>query len=271
MNNEIDEITQRINSNGGMLWSRSDGNIYSPIGFSSIEVLNVFGDMGLRYNTHQTTKSLCDFIVTRFDNKSGLFSYSASSSKLPCVSAKILSSLFKVEYPHQEIFSIAANKLVTSQANDGGWRCSTVKIGKAPETDASNPGTTLYVLDFLRNFPEIVDIVEEQSVNFLLNHWETKKPLGPCEFGIGSTFLKTEYPLIRYNILYYVFTLSHFDRAKNDSRFRNAVSVLLDKKEDGHLRIENPHKKWKPILFPDDRSFSEYSDNLVKEIERNLA
>ena len=64
----------------------------------------------------------------------------------------------------------ATEKLFTSQQKDGGWRCSTVKLGKSPETDASNPGTTLFVLDLLKNkiISESQQVKTDQAVEFLL-------------------------------------------------------------------------------------------------------
>ena len=71
----------------------------------------------------------------------------------------------------------------------------------SPETDASNPGATLYVLDaFLYRENSAKEKKNlDLGVTFLLGHWDTRSPLGPCEFGIGSTFMKTEFPMIRYN------------------------------------------------------------------------
>lgn len=40
--------------------------------------------------------------------------------------------------------------LLEIQHEDGGWRCNRVRMGKSPETDASNPGVTLAALDAFR-------------------------------------------------------------------------------------------------------------------------
>ena len=91
----------------------------------------------------------------------------------------------------------------------------------------------------------------ERGVEFLLEHWITKKPLGPCEFGIGSTFMKTEYPFIRYNIFYYTYVLSYYQKALKDKRFQQVVYELQKNETKTGIEINNPHKNWKKLLYQD--------------------
>jgi hypothetical protein len=53
INSEIKDIIGLSEINGGSYWSRSDGDIHAPAGFSTIDVLNTLGDIGVRYNDYE--------------------------------------------------------------------------------------------------------------------------------------------------------------------------------------------------------------------------
>jgi hypothetical protein len=250
MNTVVKDLLAQSKFNGGTVWDRHDGSIYNPIGFSTMEILSVLGDIGFDYEKEKIINEALKKVIGYYDNKAKQFKYSEKSSKLPCISAKIVATLQKLKYDFQ-YFEDCYQYFLDTQQKDGGWRCATVKLGKSPETDASNPGTTLYVLDAFRyrNNSEKDIIQLNNGIGFLLDHWITKKPLGPCEFGIGTTFLKTEYPFIRYNIFYYAYILSFYSKAIDDKRFKEILKILLDKETNTGIRIENPHKSWKDILY----------------------
>jgi hypothetical protein len=91
-----------------------------------------------------------------------------------------------------------------SAHESGGWRCNFTKFGRGPETMCANPGATLYVLDALRHLDKHRrrDAVVNAAVESLLDHWESRKPTGPCHWGIGSRFMRVEYPFLRYNLFF---------------------------------------------------------------------
>ena len=92
--------------------------------------------------------------------------------------------------------------------------------------------------------------VADSAVEFLLEQWETRRPMGPCHWGIGSRFLQVEYPFLRYNLFYYTYVLSFFRSATRDSRFVEAVAALETKVTDGgSLIIEQPHRGLKELVF----------------------
>lgn len=163
--------------------------------------------------------------------------------------------------------------MLAKQAVDGGWRCATARQGQSPETDASNPGTTLWVLDaclFRDNNKQEAEALN-QGAAFLLDHWDSRAPLGPCAFGIGSRFLKTEFPFRRYNLFYYVYVLSHYDCAIGDTRFREALSVLKSQSVNDGLLVTAPHKAWKGSVFSPEtgpsRIASEYWQDITKRLK----
>jgi hypothetical protein len=224
---EIQSILARERENGGRFWSREDGNIHAPAGLSTLLVLNVLGELGA---TSESDRLIAGAVDLLFDHQTddGAFRYSSTSSKLPCITGQALAALGRLGVAGDERAEVGYRWLLESRWSDGGWRCATVKLGRSPETDASNPGATLFVLDAFRfrNNTRQEERYLGGAVDSLLGHWETRIPLGPCTFGIGSRFLKVEYPFWRYNLFYYVYVLSHYRHARADDRFVDALEQL---------------------------------------------
>ena len=145
-------------------------------------------------------------------------------------------------------------------------------MGKSPETDASNPGVTLAALDAFR-FSRFLnqDRRLDNAVRTLLDHWKTRKPLGPCEFGIGSRFFKIEYPFLRYNLFFYTYVLSHYKAAGKDKRFREALAALESKLADGKVVVESPRRGLTGLTFCSKGRPSGPATRRYREILKNLA
>jgi hypothetical protein len=267
MNKELDTILSSSETNGGLFWSRTDGDIHAPAGYSTIDVLNTLGEIGVRHSDNQVVTNAIAFLFDYYDGR-GAFTYAPQSSKLPCLTARILAALGKLGYRDDERLETCYFELLKTQQPDGGWRCATVKLGKARATDASNPGTTLYVLDAFRfrknSAAEARKLAE--GVAFLLDHWDTKVPLGPCQFGIGSRFLAIEYPFLRYNLFYYVYVLSKYKKAILDKRYNEALRCLQAKTKDDQIKPENPHKAWAAYSFSTKNVMSESATKRWLEI-----
>lgn len=267
----IEKILKRQNDFGGIFWSRTDGDIHAPFGFSTIDTLCVLGEIGYSVNDNPQIVGAVDFIFS-YQVPEGCFKYSPKSSKLPCLTARIIGGMGRLGLTNDARIEKGYEWMLDSQWDDGGWRCKTVKLGKSPLTDASNPGTTLYVLDAFRFRENSTDDFEKlnKGVDFLLQHWEIRQPIGPCNFGIGSTFMKVEYPFLRYNLFYYVYVLSFYDNAKNDKRFQDAYRQLKDKVKDDILVPENPHKAWNEFDFAKKGQVSEIGTKRWLEIKNNV-
>jgi len=163
--------------------------------------------------------------------------------------------------------------LAGSMHEGGGWRCSFSKFGRGPETECSNPGATLYVLDVLRHFEEFREgsSIADPAVESLLNHWVTRTPTGPCHWGIGTQFLQIEYPFLRYNIFYFVYILSFFPLARNDTRFQQAFAALCSKlDEEGRIVVERPHRSLGKLNFCAKGRGSDAATRRLIEIQNNL-
>ena len=267
----IERILNRQDENGGSFWSRSDGDIYHPSGHSTVDTLYVLGQLGATSNTYPILLEAANLLIQR-QTPDGAFKYAKSSSKLPCVTARILATLGQIGISIHKKLETSYQHLLDIQCIDGGWRCNTVKMGKSPLTDASNPGTTLYILDAFRfrknTNKEIAQL--NKGVTFLLDHWDTKKPLGPCTFGIGTRFLKVEFPFLRYNLFFYVYVLSFYEYAHKDKRFKNAYQTLFDKTENGRIQLENPHKSWRMFDFAQKGKVSVLATQCFQEIIDNI-
>lgn len=113
--------------------------------------------------------------------------------------------------------------------------------------------------------------VLDRAVETLLDHWDSRVPMGPCGFGIGSLFMQVEYPFFRYNIFSYTYILSFYKRAAGDARFRAALERLeseLD--EHGRLVVERPNRKLATLELRAKGRPSELATGRYREIRANL-
>jgi len=192
----------------------------------------------------------------------------------PCYTAEAARVLCRFGLTEHEVVKRTTSYLLDGAHDAGGWRCNFTRFGRGPETHCANPGATLYVLDVLRHVTDCRDGVEvvDRAVDFLLDHWETRKPIGPCHWGIGSRFLQVEYPFIRYNIFYYVYVLSFFPRCRRDQRFQAALATLASKVDDqGRIVVEKPHRRLKGLAFCAKGQPSEVATVRYREICSNVA
>lgn len=264
----IDHILNRQDENGGPFWSRADGDIYHPIGHSTVDTLYVLGELGATSSKYPILSEAVNLLLDH-QTPEGAFKYAKTSSKLPCVTARVLAAMGNIGVSIDKRLETSYQHLLDIQCEDGGWRCNTVKMGNSPLTDASNPGTTLYVLDAFR-FRKNTNkekVALNRGVAFLLDHWDSKKPLGPCTFGIGTRFLKVEFPFLRYNLFYYVYILAFYKKAHKDRRFEKAYQTLLKKTEDGMMLLENPHKSWRMFDFAQKGKTSVLATQRFREIK----
>lgn len=268
---ELKKILDLISINGGEYWSREDGNIYSPLGSSTLDTLFVLGETGLADVGHPTIAAAVEFIFS-YQSLEGAFRYRANGSKHPCITARIIAGLGRLKVVHDERIEKSYRYFLPLQQEDGGWRCNTVKKGRSLLWDASNPGATLFVIDafrFRENTPE-EKIMLDRGVDFLLQHWDVKIPIGPCQFGIGTRFMQVEYPFMRYNLFYYVYVLSFYKEAIGDRRFQEAYHCLKNKTQNGEMIVEAPHKWWQQYDFAKKGKSSQAATLRWKEIERNV-
>ena len=161
--------------------------------------------------------------------------------------------------------------LLDIQYKDGGWRCKKFSFGRGPETEYSNPFPTLNALNVFR-FSDYLNKESslDKAVEFLLEHWVIRKPIGPCHYGIGKLFMEVEYPFRNYNLFLYVYVLSFYNKAKKDKRFIEAFEILKSKTKNNQIVVERVVPKLAKLSFCKKNQTSELATIRYNEILKNL-
>jgi len=265
---DIQAIIAKRHDNGADLWATPDKRIYKGTPFSTLESVLMLTE--LKGTASSIIENAAELMLSLW-REDGRFQIAPKAAIYPCHTAGVARVLCHLGYVNDKRLEKTFDHLLKIQHDDGGWRCNTYKFGRGPETDFSNPGTTLTVLDAFR-FTHFLNNDErlDKAVESLLNHWETRKPLGPCHYGIGALFMKVEYPFFRYNLFFYVYVLSFYKRAINDSRFLDAFNVLKSKTVDGKIIVENPNRKLADFSFCKKGEPSNLATECYNEILNNL-
>ena len=269
---DVKAILARRYDNGGDLWATQDKRLGVGSPFSTLECALMLSELGMD-RSEPILKETTEFILSSW-REDGRFRLSPKGAIYPCHTAGTARILCRLGYASDTRLKKTFAHLFEIQHSDGGWRCNTYKFGRGPETAFSNPGPSLEALDAFRftNFLNL-DTRLDKAVEFLLNHWILRKPLGPCHFGIGSLFMKVEYPFFRYNLFFYVYVLSFYNKAKKDWRFLEALRVLESKLVNGKIIVENPNRKLAGFSFckkgrPSDLATERYHE-ILKNLGRN--
>jgi len=266
---DIDEILSHRHDLGADYWTTPDNRLLKGSPFSAYDSALMLLDLGMQ-PSDPILKTVCGmfFNIWRQD---GRFKVYPKGGILPCHTAYVASFLCNMGYQSDERIQKTFQYFLDTPYTDGGWRCNKFSFGRGPETEYSNPLPTLNVLDafrfsnYLNNEPAL-----DKAVEFLLQHWVIKTPIGPCQYGIGTRFMQIEYPLWGYNLLNYVYILSFYDKAKKDKRFLEALSALQDKLVDNQLVVERISPKLSKLSFCKKGQPSEVITSRYNEILENL-
>ncbi len=269
---DIEAILARRRDNGADFWASPEGKIYVGNPFSTIGSLLILHELDLPPEHEAVTGGLELILAACRDD--GRIRVGPKSPMYPCYTAEAARTLCRFGLINHEAVQRTAEYLLGATHESGGWRCSFSRFGKGPETQCANPGATLNVLDALR-FDESLRAGHpnvDAAVEFLLAHWELRRPMGPCHWGIGSKFMEVEYPFVRYNLFHYVYVLPFFERAKEDPRLLEAVDRLESKvREPGSLVVERPHRALKGLRFCARGEPSSRATRRLHEIRQNLS
>lgn len=267
--NDIAFIMARKHVNGADLWAGEDNNIGKGSPFSTKDVSLILIELGFT-RRDAVIKDLAELIFEH-QQPDGRFRISKSGAIYPCHTIGCLRVLCYLGYAKDKRLKKTFEHLLATQENDGGWKCNKFSFGRGPETNHSNPGPTLEALDAFR-FIDKSEINQQinKAVEFLLWHWKHKLPIGPCLFGIGTLFNKTEFPFFRYNLFYYTFVLSHYNKATGDRRFRQAYKLLESNLQDGQMVVANPNRQLAKMDFCFKERPSHLATKRFNEIKNNL-
>ena len=266
---DVETILSHRYDNGADLWATPDKRIIKGAPFSTLESVAYLLELGMD-PADPIMKEAAELILSTWQPK-GNYKVYPKGTVFPCQTVTVASVLCRMGYAADARLQKTFQHLLEIQYTDGGWRCNKFFFGRGPETEYSNPLPTLTALDafrftdYLNNEPAL-----DRAVDFLLEHWTIKKPIGPCHYGIGTLFMQVEYPFRNYNLFMYVYVLSFYDRAKNDPRFLAAFRELESKTVNGQILVERVVPKLSNLSFCKKGETSELATIRYREIRENL-
>jgi hypothetical protein len=267
--NDIDIILSHRHDNGGDYWATPDWRLAKGSPFSTYQSALMLLELGMDPGNPILVKVAELFFAIHRDD--GRFKLYPNGGIYPCHTAYAAGLLCRMGYAADERIQKTLRYFLDTPYTDGGWRCNKFSFGKGQQTEHSNPLPTLNALDTFRFSAYLnTEPALDRAVDFLLAHWTTKKPIGPCQYGIGSRFMQVEYPLPDYSLFAYLHILSFYDRAKKDSRFLEALAALESKLVDGQIVIERVSPKLAELEFCKKGRASELATRRYREIVANL-
>ncbi len=266
---DAEAILSRRYDNGADYWTTPDRRLIKGSPFSAYSSAMMLLELGMEPD-NPVLKGVADlFFAAACDD--GRFKLYPTGAIYPCHTVIGAHLLCAFGYTEDERVKRTLEYLLETQYADGGWRCNKFSFGRGPETEYSNPFPTLLALDafrytaYLNREPKL-----DAAVEFLLNHWTLKMPIGPCHYGIGTLFMQVQYPFGNYNLFNYVYVLSFYEKAKKDNRFLEAFEALKSKLVNGMIVVERNVPKLSKLQFCKKNAPSELATVRFKEILKNL-
>lgn len=266
---DIEEILSHRYDNGADYWATPDKRLMKGSPFTTLDSVLYLLELGIK-PTDTLLKECADLIFSTW-REDGRFKLYPKGGIYPCHTANAVNALCHMGYASDVRIQKTFQYFLDTQYTDGGWRCNKFSFGRGPETEYSNPLPTLNILDafrfsdYLNKEPQL-----DKAVDFLLEHWTIRKPIGPCHYGIGTLFMQVEYPFRNYNLFLYVYVLSFYNRAKKDKRFIEALKILESKMLDSQIVVERVVPKLSKLSFCKKGKPSALATTHYHEILENL-
>jgi len=256
--------------NGADYWATPDKKIGIEKPTSTLTALLLMSELELP-QSHEALQGAAKLALDSIQ-QDGRVKIAPKGSTYPCQSALVAIALLKNRYVDDPRVLSVLTSLRENRYTDGGWRCNKFFFGRGPETEHSNPGVTLFVLDAMRCANLHKNTSEfDSAVETLLDHWTVRIPIGPCHFGMGTLFMQVEYPFLRYNLFYYVYVLSFYAKARSDVRFLEALDALRNKLDpQARVVIERPSKKLQHLNICEKGKPSIHATRRFQEILANM-
>ncbi|WP_349426109.1 hypothetical protein [Microbacterium sp. LWS13-1.2] len=266
---DIDVILARRHDNGADYWATPDGRISKGSPFTTLDCALMLADLGMD-PAEPVLQGTADLILSTV-RPDGRIRVSPQGAIYPCHTINALRALCHLGFAADTRLAKTLDQLMQIEHGDGGWRCQKFSYGRGPETQFSNPGPTLAALDAFR----LTGLRRDSeplghAVEFLLEHWVTRVPLGPCHFGIGTLFMQVTYPFASYNLFFYVYALSFYERARGDPRFLEALEALESTMAGGEVVVQRRHPRLAALSFCRVGEPSALATERYREIRRNL-
>lgn len=265
---DIAAIIAHRHDQGADLWTTADNRIGKGAPFSLLESCQYLSELDLSPD-EPILQQAADLIWAAWQPDGRFRIYKGAI--YPCQTITAAQTLCRLGCAEDERLQTTFQHLLTSQFQDGGWRCNKFSFGRGPETAHSNPLPTLLALDAFRFSRYREEPAFDAAIDFLLTHWTTKAPIGPCHYGIGTLFMQVEYPFRNYNLFLYVYVLSYYPHARKDERFLDALAALQAKLVDDQIVVERVVPKLGKLHFCKKGAPSELATRRYQEILANLA
>lgn len=245
---DVEAILSHRHDQGADYWTTPDKRLIKGSPFSTLDCVFYLLELGMEA-TDPLLKECADLIFSTWQ-EDGRFRLYPKGAIYPCHTAHAANVLCHMGYAYDIRLQKTLQHLLDTQYTDGGWRCKKFSYGRGPETEYSNPFPTLNILNAIRFSDSLnKEPALDRAVDFLLEHWTIRKPIGPCHYGMGTLFMQVEYPFRNYNIFGYVYVLSFYDRAKKDARFLEALRALESKMVNGQIVVERVAPKLAAFSF----------------------
>lgn len=267
--NDVETILSHRHDQGADLWTTPDRRVIKGGPFSMLECMGYLRELGMD-PADPVLQASADLLFSAW-LEDGRFRVYPKGSIYPCQVAHAAQTLCRLGYSEDSRVQKTLEYLLSIQHGDGGLRCNKFFFGRGPETEHSNPHPTLVALDAFRfsayaNKEPALD----RAVAFLLSHWDIRKPIGPCHYGMGTLFMQVEYPFRGYNLFLYVYVLSFYRYAREDRRFLEALGALQSKLSNGQVVVERVAPKLAGLRFCEKGKPSALATRRYHEILENL-
>jgi hypothetical protein len=158
---------------------------------------------------------------------------------------------------------------------ENGWPCQVCPaLGKfrgPGRKEDPCPYVNLIMLKLLAQYPDELDRKESRiGCETLLHLWETSLEKHPYMFYMGKDFRKLKVPLIWYDLLHVVDTLSNYPFMVKDPRFIEMVELIHSKKESNLYTPESEWKAWKDQSFASKKQGSLWMTFLIERIDKRI-
>ena len=154
-----------------------------------------------------------------------------------------------------------AVKKLESLVGDSGFTCtgSIPKFhGPGPKNGLCPYANLIAAKALTEDEEAVLRPAAKTGADFLIRHWKERKEKKYFMFGIGTDFQKLKYPMVWYNLLHFLETLSRFPELRSSDAVVEMTDILMEK-ADAELRFkpESIYMNFKGMDFADKKNASQ--------------
>jgi hypothetical protein len=164
-----------------------------------------------------------------------------------------------------------------SRIAEPGYPCfASASMGKfrgPGRKDDPCPYANLIILRMMAELPELRNSSEaEKALDMLLGHWQERKNKKYYLFAMGTDFQKLKAPLVWFDILHLLDTLTQYPRARKDSHLNEMFDIVVKKADsEGRFTPESVWTKWKGWEFCQKKEPSRWVTFLAQRIAKRMS